>query len=335
MTSLRCSPVGARERDVSARPRDPARQPVVFLMGPTASGKTRLAMDLAERLPLRVISVDSAMVYRGLDIGTGKPGAEALRRVPHRLIDIRDPDQAYSAGDFRHDALDEIAKAHSEKTIPLLVGGTGLYFRALRDGLSVLPPADPEVRARLAAEAAERGWETLHARLAGVDPVSAARIHATDPQRIQRALEIYQLTGRPMSQLLSAGQRGALPGPVHALIIEPNDRGRLHADIAARFEAMLRAGFVEEVVELRRRWGSSAGAPCARAVGYRQVREYLEGRSSYRQMAERGIAATRQLARRQLTWLRAEGRAARFDCHAGDLAGDVLAALGAALCDDF
>ncbi len=285
-------------------------------------------MALAERLPLRIISVDSAMVYRGMDIGTGKPGAEALRRVPHRLIDIRNPDQAYSAADFRHGALEEIAKAHCESKIPFLVGGTGLYFRALRDGLSVLPPADPEVRAGLAAEAAEHGWETLHARLADVDPASAARIHATDPQRIQRALEVYQLTGLPMSQLLSGKERAALANPVHALIIEPSDRGRLHADIAARFHEMLRVGLVEEVAELQRRWGLNAGEPSTRAVGYRQVSEYLERRSGYEQMVERGIAATRQLARRQLTWLRAEGCAARFDCHAEDLAGDVLAALG-------
>ena len=303
-------------------------------MGPTASGKTRLSMDLAERLPLRIISVDSAMVYRGMDIGTGKPGAEVLRRVPHRLIDIRDPDQVYSAADFRQGALDEIAEAHSESKIPFLVGGTGLYFRALRDGLSVLPSADPEVRAGLAAEAAEHGWETLHARLADVDPASAARIHATDPQRIQRALEIYQLTGLPMSQLLSGEKRPALANPVHALIIEPSDRGRLHADIAARFHDMLRVGLVEEVTELQRRWRLNAGEPSTRAVGYRQVSEYLQRRSSYGQMVERGIAATRQLARRQLTWLRTERRAARFDCHAEDLAGDVLAALGRTLSDD-
>jgi len=335
MTSPRCLPVGALERDVSRAGRDHQCQPVILLMGPTASGKTRLAMALAERLPLRVISVDSAMVYRGMDIGTGKPDAEALRRVPHRLIDIRDPDQAYSAGDFRHDALDEIAKAHSEDKIPFLVGGTGLYFRALRDGLSVLPQADPEVRAGLAAEAAERGWEALHARLANLDPVSAARIHVTDPQRIQRALEVHQLTGCPMSQLLSREQRSALPNPVHAVIIEPGDRGRLHADIAARFEAMLRAGLVEEVVELQRRWRLNASEPCARAVGYRQVSEYLQRRSSYQQMVERGIAATRQLARRQLTWLRAEVRATPFDCHAKGLEGDVLVALGRMLATGF
>ena len=316
---------------MSERRGDYQRQPIVFLMGPTAAGKTRLAVELAEQLPLRAISVDSAMVYRGMDIGTGKPDKEALARVPHRLIDIRDPDQTYSAADFRHDALDEIAKAHSERQIPLLVGGTGLYFRALRDGLSVLPPADPEVRARLAAEAAERGWGTLHARLADVDPASAARIHANDPQRIQRALEIYQLTGIPMSRLLSSEERVALGNPVHAVIIEPSDRGRLHSDIAARFHGMLRAGLVEEVTELQRRWRLSADAPCMRAVGYRQVGEYLGRRTSYEQMVDRAIAATRQLARRQLTWLRAEGHAARFDCHAGDLVGEVLAALGGKL----
>ncbi len=302
-------------------------------MGPTAAGKTRLAMELAERLPLRTISVDSAMVYRGMDIGTGKPEREALARVPHGLIDIRDPGETYSAADFRHDALDEIAKAHSESKIPFLVGGTGLYFRALRDGLSVLPPADPEVRAQLAAQAAEHGWGTLHARLAEVDPASATRIHANDPQRIQRALEIYQLTGVPMSRLLSGRERVALANPVHVVIIEPSHRGRLHADIAARFHGMLQAGLVEEVTELQRRWRLGAGEPCMRAVGYRQVGEYLEQRIRYEQMVARAIAATRQLARRQLTWLRAESDAARFDCHAEDLVADVLATLGKALSD--
>ncbi len=303
-------------------------------MGPTAAGKTRLAMELAERLPLRAISVDSAMVYRGMDIGTGKPEREVLARVPHRLIDIRDPGQTYSAADFRHDALDEIGKAQCESKIPFLVGGTGLYFRALRDGLSVLPPADREVRAQLAAQAAEHGWGTLHARLAKVDPASAARIHANDPQRIQRALEVFELTGVPMSRLLSDRQRVALANPVHVVIIEPSHRGRLHADIAARFHGFLRAGLVEEVAELQRRWRLSADEPCMRAVGYRQVGKYLEGRIPYEQMVARAIVATRQLARRQLTWLRAEGRAARFDCHAGDLLADVLATLGKALSDD-
>lgn len=316
---------------MNASPTASDRHPVVFLMGPTASGKTRLAMHLAERLPLRVISVDSAMVYRGMDIGTGKPGVEALRRVPHGLIDIRDPDTAYSAAEFRHDALAEIAKAQREHRVPFLVGGTGLYFRALRDGLSVLPSADKQLRAQLREQGEAYGWETLHARLAEVDPESASRIRTSDPQRIQRALEVYHLTGRPMSQLLSDQDRSALANPVHALIIEPSDRCTLHADIAARFEWMLHAGLVEEVDGLRRRWPTSTDLPSMRAVGYRQVIDYLEGRSSHDDMVERAVAATRQLARRQLTWLRAESRAVRFDCHAPDLAEAVLDALASRL----
>lgn len=304
-----------------------ARPPVVFLMGPTASGKTRLAMALAEHMPMRVISVDSAMVYRGMNIGTGKPGARELERVPHRLIDIRDPDETYSAAEFRRDALAEIASARREDETAFLVGGTGLYFRALRDGLSMLPSADRQVRAQLAAEAARCGWETLHGQLAEVDPHSASRIHANDPQRIQRALEVYRLSGRPMSQLLSEQRDGALQCPVTTVIIEPDDRRRLHADIALRFENMLRAGLVDEVDALRRRWPMSADLPCMRAVGYRQVSEYLEGRSSREEMLARGIAATRQLARRQLTWLRAEEHAARFDCHSADLFEEVRALL--------
>jgi len=298
--------------------------PVIFIMGPTAAGKTELAMRLAERLPVRIVSVDSAMVYRGMDIGTGKPEPEALRRVPHRLIDIRDPDQIYSAADFRNDALEEIERARAEDRIPCLVGGTGLYFRALRDGLSDLPAADPVVRAELAAEASQLGWETLHTRLREVDPESARRIHASDPQRIQRALEVFRLTGRPMSQLLGRNARTALVNPVHAVVIEPRDRERLHADIAMRFDAMLRKGLVEEVRRLKMRWRLGEDSPALRAVGYRQVLDYLDGRSDEQTMRQRGIAATRQLARRQLTWLRAECDAERFDCHAPDLPSRVL-----------
>jgi tRNA dimethylallyltransferase len=297
-------------------------------MGPTAAGKTRLAMALAQILPLRVISVDSAMVYRGMDIGTGKPDKADLERVPHHLIDIREPDQIYSASHFRQDALREIAAAHAENTVPLLVGGTGLYFRALRDGLSVLPAAHAPLRAELAAQAAEFGWATLHARLARLDPESAARIHVNDPQRIQRALEVRELTGRPMSRLISDAERDPLSNPVHTLIIEPRDRARLHADIRARFLAMLKAGLVAEVTALRRRYRLGASAPSMRAVGYRQVGEYLDGRTGYDQMTDGAIAATRQLARRQLTWLRAEASATRFDCHSEHLLADVLAALG-------
>jgi tRNA dimethylallyltransferase len=318
---------------VSDKSGDYEHQPVVFLMGPTASGKTALAVQLAQRMPLSIISVDSAMVYRGMDIGTGKPDKAALEHVPHRLIDIRDPDEPYSASEFRRDALYEITKAHAERKIPFLVGGTGLYFRALRDGLSVLPSANRQVRAQLAAQAAESSWEAMHAHLATIDPGSAIRIHANDPQRIQRALEVFQLTGFPMSELLSGAERVALPNPVHALIIEPKDRGRLHTDIASRFHAMLRAGLVEEVTEMRRRYRLTADAPCMRAVGYRQVGAYLEQRCDYAQMVDRAIVATRQLARRQLTWLRAERRAARFDCHSEDLASDVSEALGRVLSD--
>ena len=303
------------------------RRPVVFLMGPTASGKTRLALRLAEHLPIRIISVDSAMVYRGMNIGTGKPGAEELRRVPHRLIDIRNPDQAYSAAEFRDDALEEIERAVREDRVPFLVGGTGLYFRALRDGLSVLPSADEDVRAGLVAQAAEGGWERLHARLTDVDPTSAQRIHPNDPQRIQRALEVYELTGCPMSELLSDRDRATLANPVHAVVIEPADRGKLHAGIATRFAGMLRAGLVEEVEALRNRWRMHPRLPSMRAVGYRQVSEYLDGDTQHDEMVDRGIAATRQLARRQLTWLRAEGDATRFDCHAPGLAEAVLGCL--------
>jgi tRNA dimethylallyltransferase len=321
------------EIEVNGKQADKEYRPVVFLMGPTASGKTRVAMELAQSLPLSVISVDSAMVYRGLDIGTGKPDRAALERVPHALIDIREPDQIYSANEFRNDALKEIQRAHAEDKLPFLVGGTGLYFRALRDGLSVLPTADPALRAQLAARAAQCGWDAMHARLAQIDPESARRIHTNDPQRIQRALEVHQLTGQPMSRLLSVAERTALPNPVHALIIEPRDRARLHADIAARFEQMLRAGLVEEVSGLRKHYRLSADTASMRAVGYRQVGEYLEQCCDHGQMVERAIAATRQLARRQLTWLRAERQAARFDCHAKGLTADILAKLGeAGLC---
>lgn len=310
-----------------AEGRLPSRCPLVFLMGPTAAGKTRLAMELAERLPLGVISVDSAMVYRGMDIGTGKPDRSSLARVPHALVDIRDPDETYSAADFRDDALAAIAAVREAGRIPFLVGGTGLYFRALRDGLSSLPPADPALRERLASEAAMHGWEYLHARLRDADPESAGRIHSTDPQRIQRALEVFELTGVPMSRLLADEARPGIAEPVHAFIIAPGDRARLHADIARRFDAMLRAGLVDEVRGLRARWPDCDALPSMRAVGYRQVGEYLRGRATYREMVERGVAATRQLARRQLTWLRAEPRALRLDCYAAGLADTLLTAL--------
>ena len=294
--------------------------PVVFLMGPTAAGKTAIAAALAECGPFEIISVDSAMVFRHLDIGTGKPGRDLLARAPHRLIDLRNPDERYSAAEFREDALRAIADIRASRGVPLLAGGTGLYFRALEKGLAVLPPADPAVRAEIEREAVRVGWPAVHSRLAGVDPRSASRIHPNDPQRIERALEVHILTGRPMSELLARGRRGALAGPVCRIVIEPADRSVLHRDITARFMRMLDAGLIDEVRTLRRRWRLTERSASMRLVGYRQVWAYLDGRSSRDDMTSKAIAATRQLARRQLTWLRSDRSAARVDCHAPDAA---------------
>ena len=299
--------------------------PVMFLMGPTAAGKTRIAAELVARDPYEVVSVDSAQVFRHLDIGTGKPDRELLARAPHRLIDIRNPDERYSAGEFRDDALSAIADIRASGRVPLLAGGTGLYFRALEQGLAVLPPADPEVRAGIEREAARAGWSAMHARLAGIDPVSARRIHAGDPQRIERALEVHALTGRPMSELLARGRRGGLAGPVCRIVLEPADRSALHRDIASRFMRMLDAGLVDEVRGLKRHWPLTGRNASMRLVGYRQVWAHLEGACSRAEMTERAIAATRQLARRQLTWLRADPAAVRVDCHAPDAAQRVAA----------
>ena len=297
----------------------------MFLMGPTAAGKTRIAAELVARGPYEIVSVDSAQVFRHLDIGTGKPDRELLARAPHRLIDIRNPDERYSAGEFRDDALSAIADIRASGRVPLLAGGTGLYFRALEQGLAVLPPADPEVRAGIEREAARAGWPAMHARLAGIDPVSAWRIHAGDPQRIERALEVHALTGRPMSELLARGRRGGLAGPVCRIVLEPVDRSALHRDIASRFMRMLDAGLVDEVRGLKHRWPLTGRSASMRLVGYRQVWTYLEGECARAQMTERAIAATRQLARRQLTWLRADPAAVRVDCHRPDAAQRVAA----------
>ena len=299
--------------------------PVIFLMGPTAAGKTAIATVLAERGPFEIVSVDSALVFRHLDVGTGKPDREVLARAPHRLIDIRDPDQRYSAAEFRDDALRAIADIRASGRVPLLAGGTGLYFRALERGLSVLPPANPEVRAAIEREAAGAGWPAMHERLAGVDPDSARRIHPNDPQRIERALEVHALTGRPMSDLLARGRRGGLAGPVGRIVIEPADRTVLHGAIAARFMRMLDAGLVDEVRDLQRRWRLTERSASMRLVGYRQVWAHLAGQCSREEMVSRAIAATRQLARRQLTWLRADTSAVRIDCHAPDAAARVAA----------
>lgn len=289
------------------------RPPVLFLMGPTASGKTALAVELVRRLPFEIISVDSAQVYREMDIGTAKPDAKTRRHAPHRLVDILDPAETYSAGQFRADALREIAAIQAAGRVPLLVGGTMLYFRALEQGLAELPAADPMVRARLAAEWAEQGGAALHARLARLDPAAAARIHPHDAQRIQRALEVYELAGRPLTELCAHPRTELLPFRIVRLIVAPADRAVLHARIESRFRMMLEQGFVAEVERLRARGDLNPELPSMRAVGYRQAWAYLDGALDYPAMVECGIAATRQFAKRQLTWLRTESRAAWLD----------------------
>lgn len=287
--------------------------PAIFLMGPTASGKTDLAVQLVENLPCEIISVDSALVYRGMDIGTAKPDAALLQRAPHRLIDICDPTESYSAARFREDALQAMAEISAAGRIPLLVGGTMLYFKALENGLSDLPSADPEVRARLDQEAEQKGWQAMHQRLAEIDPVAAARIHPNDPQRTQRALEVYEISGVSMTELIERQQREGIPYNIIKLAIAPKERAVLHDRIAQRFDLMLKNGFVEEVRGLYERGDLSLELPSMRAVGYRQVWEYLAGDCDYETMRERGIVATRQLAKRQLTWLRGDEKVIWFD----------------------
>ncbi len=288
-------------------------------MGPTASGKTGAAVELVQRLPLEIISVDSALVYRHMDIGTAKPDAETQRIAPHRLIDIIEPTQAYSAARFRADALRHMAEVTARGRVPLLVGGTMLYFKALREGLSELPAADPELRAAIEARAAKQGWPALHAELARVDPLTAARLKPTDAQRIQRALEVHELTGEPLSALLARQRAEALPYRILPLALVPGDRSVLHRRIAERFEAMLRQGLVEEVEWLRAHYALTPELPSMRCVGYRQVWAWLEGEIPRDALRERGIFATRQLAKRQLTWLRAMADAQVVDCLAPDL----------------
>jgi tRNA dimethylallyltransferase len=274
----------------------------IALLGPTASGKSHLALALAERLPVEIVSMDSAQVYRGLDIGTAKPSADERSRVPHHLIDLVEPDQSYSTGRWRSDALQAVKQILERGKIPLIVGGTMLYYRALVEGLDTLPPANGDVRKAIAAEAAERGWAALHADLAKVDPVAAKRIPPRDAQRIQRALEVWRLTGQPISAL-QTGQRPTLPFALCAFALFP-DRDFLGRRIAERFDTMLAGGLVDEVKRLRERYQLSAASASMRAVGYRQVWQCLEGEFPAAELRERGITATRQLAKRQLTWLR-------------------------------
>ncbi|RPE77144.1 tRNA (adenosine(37)-N6)-dimethylallyltransferase MiaA [Vulcaniibacterium tengchongense] len=299
-------------------PADP-RPIAIALMGPTASGKTALALEWAQRHGGEIVSVDSALVYRRLDIGAAKPSAQERAAVRHHLLDLREPWQPYSAAEFELDARAALADIVARGRLPILAGGTGLYFRALLHGLSPMPEADPALRAAIAREAAERGWAALHAELAAVDPEAAARIHATDAQRIQRALEVFRLSGRCISDWQREAARAPrLPLRVLKLVLAPADRAELHARIAARFDSMLAAGFLDEVRALRdlpelRAHPQPLDLPALRAVGYRQAWEYLDGRGDAAGFRERAIHATRQLAKRQLTWLRGELDALWFD----------------------
>lgn len=280
--------------------------PIPLIMGPTGAGKTDLALKLAEKYPLEIVSVDSALVYRGMDIGTGKPTRDQLERVPHHLIDILDPSQSYSAGQFVRDALEAIAKIYARGKLPLLVGGTMLYFRALRRGLADMPQADAAVRQEIDADAAREGWPALHARLAQIDPATAARIQPNDGQRIQRALEVQRLTGKTLSEL-HAQTRPVDPAlNFSAFAWAPTDRERLYHAIERRFELMMQAGLLEEVRRLYQRGDLHADLPAIRSVGYRQLWEHLSGGESLNSSVRKAIYATRHLARRQLIWLRAE-----------------------------
>ncbi|HCI13145.1 MAG: tRNA (adenosine(37)-N6)-dimethylallyltransferase MiaA [Gallionellales bacterium GWA2_60_142] len=298
--------------------------PAIFLMGPTASGKTGVAVELVQRLPVELISVDSALVYRDMDIGTAKPDAATLARAPHHLIDIIDPTEAYSAAAFRHDALRLMEDITARGKIPLLVGGTMLYFKALREGLSELPQADAAVRAELDAEIAEHGIEHLHAELAKVDAETAARLAPADTQRIQRAMEIYRLTGSPMSELLKQQTQHELPYDVTSIALVPSERSVLHQRIAVRFQQMLKDGLIEELRGLRDKYPLHPDMTSMRCVGYRQAWEYMDGEIDKGQLMEKGIAATRQLAKRQLTWLRSMPDNVELDFLAPNLEQTVL-----------
>ncbi|CUI42876.1 tRNA dimethylallyltransferase [Achromobacter xylosoxidans] len=308
---------------------------VICLAGPTAAGKSASTLALAERWPLEIVNVDSATIYRGMDIGTAKPSPAEQAQVPQHLLDIRDPAQSYSAAEFRADALRLIDEIRARGRIPLLAGGTMMYYKALRDGLDDLPQADPSLRAELEARAARDGWPALHAELARLDPVTAARLAPNDSQRIQRALEICQLSGQPMSALLGR-QRAAAGDDDNSYLtisLEPSERAALHARIEQRFDAMLANGLLEEVRGLHARADLHPGLPSVRCVGYRQMWAHLDGEISLEEAREQGIAATRQLAKRQITWLRAQPERVIVDCLAADAVAQTIDAVAAALAD--
>jgi tRNA dimethylallyltransferase len=289
------------------------RLPVLVLTGPTGAGKTDWALRLAAQAPLEIVSVDSALVYRQLDIGTAKPSRAVRAQIPHHLIDIIDPAQSYSAGQFVRDALSAIAQIHARRRVPLLVGGTMLYLRALLHGLAPLPQASPQLRAEIDTRAAAQGWPALHAQLAALDPPAAARIAANDGQRIQRALEVCYTSGQPLSQLQRATTSALAGWPLRYWILAPRERATLHERLARRFDGMMAGGFLEEVEALRRRGDLTARHPAMRAVGYRQLWAHLAGEFDRAEALRRAVAATRQLAKRQLTWMRREGQAAWID----------------------
>lgn len=298
--------------------------PAILLMGPTASGKTALALEIALHFPVEIISVDSAQVYRDMDLGTAKPSPAERAAVPHHLIDVIDPTESYSAAQFRSDAAHLMREVAGRGRVPLLAGGTMLYFKALREGLSNLPQADAAVRAAIEAEAKEQGWPALHAELARVDAHTAARLKPTDAQRIQRALEVFRISGKPLSALQGARVLAPAQYRFVPLALVPAERALLHRRIESRFDAMLAAGLVEELVALRRKYALDAGLPSMRCVGYRQAWEHVEGAYDRATLRERGIYATRQLAKRQLTWLRAMPEPKVFDCCAPGLTAQVL-----------
>lgn len=307
--------------------------PAILLMGPTASGKSQIALDIAENFPVEIISVDSAQVYRYLDIGTAKPDTETLIRIPHHLVNLIDPNQHYSAAQFRNDALNVMHEITQRNKIPLLVGGTMLYFRALQDGLSILPPADKNLRLMLENTANELGWPVMHQKLEELDQETAARIKPTDSQRIQRALEVCYLTQQPMSKILKIPRQADFPYRKISIALIPSDRSQLHLRIAERFEAMLNYGLIDEVQSIRQRFSLSIESPSMRCVGYRQTCLYLDNKINSADLRDMGVAATRQLAKRQLTWLRNMkiDEVKEFDCLTGDLNAQVQHFLHAAI----
>ena len=305
--------------------------PAILLMGPTASGKTGVALELARRWPVEIVSVDSALVYRDMNIGTAKPDLDTRSRVRHHLIDIIDPTQNYSAAQFRDDALEVMHDIVERGRVPLLTGGTMLYFKALREGLSDLPAANDDTRMVIDAMATDIGWPAMHRELSRIDPSTAERLDPNDSQRIQRAMEVFYLTGKPMSELIATGKRADPPYRMIPLALVPGDRALLHERIADRFEHMLELGLINEVRELREDYNLNPGLPSMRCVGYRQTWQYLDGEYGLAELRKKAVAATRQLAKRQLTWLRATKEVKEFDCLAGDLQEQVEAWLSGQL----